>query len=129
MESLLAMNGVAITKIDDKFYKAVPAQGANVHVPIWIEGEVSQMKPSQRIYVKMFFLDYVPVEKMRETLNSFATPNVSSLLPFPNANAIMVTDSLLNLQRMEKIIKQMDINKKESNTVLFTYNKNTMLIA
>jgi hypothetical protein len=64
VESLLAMNGVAITKIDDKFYKAVPAQGANVHVPIWIEGEVSQMKPSQRIYVKMFFLEYVPVEKM-----------------------------------------------------------------
>ena len=41
VESLLAMNGVAITKIDDKFYKAVPAQGANVHVPISIEGEVS----------------------------------------------------------------------------------------
>jgi general secretion pathway protein D len=121
VESLLAMNGVAITKIDDKFYKAVPAQGANVHVPIWIEGEVSQMKPSQRIYVKMFFLEYVPVEKMRETLNSFATPNVSSLLPFPNANAIMVTDSLLNLQRMEKIIKQMDISKKESSTAIFSY--------
>ena len=47
VESLLAMNGVAITKIDDKFYKAVPAQGANVHVPIWIEGEVSQMKPNR----------------------------------------------------------------------------------
>ena len=127
VESLLAMNGVAITKIDDKFYKAIPAQAANVHVPIWIEGEVSKMKPSQRIYVKMFFLDYVPAEKMRETLNSFATPNVSSLLVFPNANAIMVTDSLLNLQRMEKIIMQMDVNKKESNTVLFTYfTKNTM---
>ena len=122
VESLLAMNGVAITKIDDKFYKAVPAQGANVHVPIWIEGEVSQMKPSQRIYVKMFFLEYVPVEKMREILNSFATPNVSSLLPFPNANAIMVTDSLLNLQRMEKIIKQMDSSKKESSTAIFTYS-------
>lgn len=127
VESLLAMNGVAITKIDDKFYKAVPAQGANVHVPIWIEGEVSQMKPSQRIYVKMFFLDYVPAEKMREILNSFATPNVSSLLVFPNANSIMVTDSLLNLQRMEKIINQMDINKKESNTVLFTYFTKNMV--
>ena len=121
VESLLAMNGVAITKIDDKFYKAVPAQGANVHVPIWIEGEVSQMKPSQRIYVKMFFLEYVPVEKMRETLNSFATPNVSSLLPFPNANAIMVTDSLLNLQRMEKIISQVDVPREDSQTVIEWY--------
>ena len=121
VESLLAMNGVAITKIDDKFYKAVPAQGANVHVPIWIEGEVSKMKPSQRIYVKMFFLEYVPVEKMRETLNSFATPNVSSLLVFPNANAIMVTDSLLNLQRMEKIVSQVDVPREDSQTVIEWY--------
>ena len=37
VESLLAMNGIAITKINEKFYKAVPAQGATVHVPIWLD--------------------------------------------------------------------------------------------
>ena len=38
LESLLAMNGVGITKIDSQFFKAVPASGMNVHVPIWIDG-------------------------------------------------------------------------------------------
>ena len=60
LESLLAMNGVGITKIDERFYKAVPAQGMNVHVPIWLDGPALALKPSQRIYVKMFPLDTHP---------------------------------------------------------------------
>ena len=84
VESLLSMNGVAITKINDKFYKAVPAQGVNVHVPIWLDGPASIIKPSQNIYIKLYRLEYTPVEKkVREILNPFATPNVSSLLTFP----------------------------------------------
>ena len=63
LESLLAMNGVGITKIDSQFFKAVPASGMNVHVPIWIDGPANALPPSQRIYVKNFSLQYVPVEK------------------------------------------------------------------
>ena len=37
LDSLLAMNGIGMTKIDERFYKAVPAAGMNVHVPIWLE--------------------------------------------------------------------------------------------
>ena len=114
VESLLSMNGVAITKIDNKFYKAVPAQGVNVHVPIWLDGPASLIKPSQSIYIKLYNLDYTPVEKMREILNSFATPNVSSLLAFPHANSLMITDALINLQRMEKIIEVTDKPSTES---------------
>ena len=103
LESLLAMNGIGITKIDSKFFKAVPATNMNVHVPIWLDGPASSLKPSQRIYFKMFHLKYAPAIEVREQLNPFSTPNVGSLLVFEKANSILVTDSLLNLQRMEKI--------------------------
>ena len=43
LESLLAMNGVGITKIDSQFFKAVPASGMNVHVPIWIDGPANAL--------------------------------------------------------------------------------------
>ena len=56
IESLLAMNGIGITKMDDLFFKAVPASGINVHVPIWLDGLASDLRPSQRIYVKLFHL-------------------------------------------------------------------------
>ena len=126
VESLLSMNGVAITKINDKFYKAVPAQGVNVHVPIWLDGPASIIKPSQNIYIKLYRLEYTPVEKMREILNPFATPNVSSLLTFPHANSIMITDALINLQRMEKIIGETDkpMTESEIDIEIFTVDLN-----
>ena len=108
IESLLAMNGIGITKMDDLFFKAVPASGINVHVPIWLDGPASVLRPSQRIYVKMFHLDYAPALEVREQLNPFATPNVGSLIVFEKANSILVTDSLLNLQRMERLLQSID---------------------
>ena len=108
VESLLAMNGIGITKIDDRFYKAVPASGMNIHVPIWLDAPASTLRPSQRIYMKMFKLNYAPALEVREQLNAFATPNVGSLLLFEKSNSILITDSLLNLQRMEEIIEKID---------------------
>ena len=108
VESLLAMNGIGITKIDDRFYKAVPASGMNIHVPIWLDVPASTLRPSQRIYMKMFKLNYAPALEVREQLNAFATPNVGSLLLFEKSNSILITDSLLNLQRMEEIIDKID---------------------
>ena len=56
LESLLAMNGIGITKIDSQFFKAVPATGMNAHVPIWLRSSCGvTLPPSQRIYAKMFY--------------------------------------------------------------------------
>ena len=58
--------------------------------------------------MKMFHLDYAPAVEVREQLNPFSTPNVGSLLVFEKANSILATDSLLNLQRMEKLLLTID---------------------
>ena len=123
LDSLLAMNGVGITKLDDRFYKAVPAAGINVHVPIWLEGPASLLSPSQRIYVKMFHLDYAPAIEVREQLSPHSTPNVGTLLVFEKANSILATDCLLNLQRMEKLLLSIDrqISREELGTEFFVY--------
>jgi general secretion pathway protein D len=124
LESLLAMNGIGITKIDDQFFKAVPATGMNVHVPIWLEGPALAIKPSQRIYVKMFHLEYASALEVREQLNPFSTPNVGTLIVFEKANSILATDSLLNLQRMEQLLREVDrpIPAIDKGLVLVEYN-------
>ena len=124
LESLLAMNGVGITKIDNQFYKAVPTAGMNVHVPIWLDGPAASLSPSQRIYIKMFHLKYAPALEVREQLNPFATPSVGSLLVFEKANSILVTDALLNLQRMEKLLETIDrpIRKEDLGTDFFVWS-------
>jgi general secretion pathway protein D len=124
LESLLAMNGIGISKIDDQFFKAVPASGMNVHVPIWLDGPALAIKPSQRIYVKMFHLEYAPALEVREQLNPFSTPNVGTLIVFEKANSILATDSLLNLQRMEQLLEAIDrpIPAIDKGLVLIDYN-------
>jgi general secretion pathway protein D len=123
IESLLTMNGIALTNIDNLFWKAIPALGVNAQVPIWLDGPATAIKPSQRIYIKMFHLQYAPALEVREQLNAFATPNVSSLIVFEHANSILITDSLLNLQRIEKLLEQIDraVSLKDLNMVSFPY--------
>ena len=58
---------------------------------------------------------------MHEILNPFATPNVSSLLTLPSQKSIMITDSLINLQRMEKIIENVDQSQPEKDIITFWY--------
>ena len=87
-------------------------------------GPASLIKPSQRIYVKMFHLDYAPAVEVREQLNPFSTPNVGTLLVFEKANSILATDSLLNLQRMEKLLESIDrpISAEELGTEFFVHD-------
>ena len=124
LESLLSMNGVGITRIDSQFYKAVPTAGMNVHVPIWLDAPAASLSPSQRIYIKMFHLEYAPALEVREQLNPFATPSVGSLLVFEKANSILITDALLNLQRMEKLLETIDrpIRKEDLGTDFFVWS-------
>ena len=58
--------------------------------------------------MKLFRLNYAPAPEVREQLNAFATPNVSNLLVFEKSNSILITDSLLNLQRMEELLEEID---------------------
>jgi type II secretory pathway component GspD/PulD (secretin) len=109
LESLLAMHGVSISEIDRdrKLYKAVRSEKINMHVPIWLEGPASIIKPSQKIYMKMIHLKYAPAKDVVAHLTPFKT-EVGQLVLLENANRILVTDSLINLQRMEQLLEQLD---------------------
>ena len=124
LESLLAMNLVGITKIDDRFFKAVPAANMNVSVPIWLDGPATALIPSQRIYIKMYRLQYAPAIEVREQLTPFSTPNVGNLIVFEKANSILITDALLNLQRMEKLLDSIDrsVSAEELGTKFHVHN-------
>jgi len=122
VESLLSMHGVGISKISDKFYKAVGAAKINMHVPIWIEGPASVFEPSQKIYMKLFKLNYAQAKDILTHLTPFKT-EVGQMVLLENANSILVTDALLNLQRMERLLENMDraISSEELGTEFFVW--------
>ena len=108
LESLLSLNGIMLTDMGGRFMKAVPATNVNSHVPEMIVGSTLELAPSQQIYAKLFKLGYLKAETTSGTTITPLLSQSSSVVVFQKSNAILITDALINLQRVERLIKEMD---------------------
>lgn len=123
IESLLALNGIAVTPLGERFIKAVPAamitaQGA----PVW-EGTTRNAIPTQKIYEKVFRLDFLtPEEAVR-----YIDPLMSQGAPiaFDKSGFLLITDALVNLQRIERILGVIDTPAALTSRMLFFQLENT----
>ena len=108
LESLLTLNGIMLTDMGGRFMKAVPATNVSSQVPIMLAGSSLELDASQQIYAKLFKLDYLnAIEAGAPLVQNLVSQN-SSVLPFPKSNALLITDALVNLQRIEIILKDVD---------------------
>ena len=108
LESLLTLNGVMLTDMGGRFMKAVPATDVNRHVPEMITGSTLDMKASQQIYAKLFKLNYLKSEEVGGMIVSPLLSQNSNFVNFPKSNALLISDALVNLQRIERIINEAD---------------------
>jgi general secretion pathway protein D len=117
IESLLALNGIGITTMGEKFLKAVPSAVINSQVPRPWEGSTLDAEPSQMIYEKIFELDFLTTEEAASLLQ----PLMSSGTPiaFSKSNLILITDALINLQRIERLLPILDKPGKLRTEMLF----------
>ena len=119
LESLLSLNGVMLTDMGGRFLKAVPSVNPSTQVPKLIQGSTQYLPSSQQIYAKLFKLDYLIADQTTTNLiTPFLSPN-HNLTVFPKANALLITDALINLQRVENIIKENDQPEKIREIVEF----------
>ncbi|PXA04521.1 hypothetical protein DDZ13_04920 [Coraliomargarita sinensis] len=119
LESLLTLNGIMLTDMGGRFMKAVPATDVNRHVPEMLVGSTLGLSSSQKIYAKLFKLDYLNAEQASGTLIQPLLSQNSSFVPFPKSNALLVTDALINLQRIEGILAEADQPETLRETVKF----------
>jgi general secretion pathway protein D len=108
LESLLTLNGIMLTDMGGRFMKAIPATNVNSHVPTLLPGSTLALDPSQQIYAKLFKLDYLNAEQAAAPLVQNLVSQNSSIVPFPKSNALLITDALINLQRIETILEGAD---------------------
>ncbi len=117
MESLLSLNGIAITEVGEKFLKAVPATSIATQAPSMINDSTLKSTPSQKIYSKFFYLDYLNTEEIVPLIQPLLTQGAP--IAFPKSNAILVTDPLINLQRIENVISKVDQPAEVKVEILF----------
>lgn len=108
LESLLTLNGIMLTDMGGRFMKAVPATNVSSQVPIMLVGSSLELDASQQIYAKLFKLDYLKAVEAGAPLVQNLVSQNSSVLPFPKSNALLITDALVNLQRIETILADAD---------------------
>ena len=108
LESLLSLNGIMLTDMGGRFLKAVPAANPSTQVPNMIMGSTLEKESSQQIYAKLFKLNYLVANQTTSAMISpFLSPS-NSLTVFEKSNAFLITDALINLQRIESLIAEMD---------------------
>ncbi len=109
IETLLTLNGVAVIQQGDKFLKVVPNNVAKAESPTLLSESTLSLPPSGRVASKIFLLKHANgqevVTQIQGMLNgTLGTPPVF----FGRNNAILVTDSIMNLQKIETLLSQLD---------------------
>lgn len=109
LESLLSLNGIAITPLDGKFFRAAPAKSVNAQAPTFIVGRAADIKDNQKFYSKLYELKFLDTDSVKDALKTFITPNdIASIVYFPRSNAFLLTDTLSNQKRVEMLLEKID---------------------
>ncbi len=106
IESLLSLNGIAITVVGERFLKAVPKGAIDTQVPQILHTSTLNLAPSQQVYSKFFDLDVLSNEEAVSLLQPLMTQGAP--VSFPKSGQLKVTDALINLQYVETMLEKMD---------------------
>jgi general secretion pathway protein D len=109
IETLLNLNGISVIQQGDRFLKVVPNNVAKSESPSLITESTLTLPASGRVASKIFSLKHANGQEVVTQISSMlnatlATPPVY----FGRNNAILVTDSIMNLQKIETLLNQLD---------------------
>lgn len=109
LETLLTLNGVAVTPLGTRFLKVTPLNLARTEAPDFIEGSTLGLSPSGRIASKLFQLKFLRVAEFAPQISGLLNPGAASApVVFEKTNAMLLTDAVSNLQRIETLMGQLD---------------------
>ncbi len=109
VETLLNLNGIAVTPLGERFLKVTNLNVAKSEAPELIEGSTLGLVPSGQTASKLFTLQFLRVTEFMPLLAGLLNPAAGSPpVVFEKANAALVTDSISNLQRIETLIARLD---------------------
>ncbi|MEX2382798.1 MAG: secretin N-terminal domain-containing protein [Opitutales bacterium] len=108
LESLLTINGIAISPMGDKFINVVPMNQVQSHAPELIIDPASSLPASGRIVSKLYQLQFLQIEEFEGKLAPLLTANIGGIITFEKSESLLITDTVRNLQRIEFLIAEMD---------------------
>lgn len=108
IESLLSLNGIGVTPLGEKFLKVIPIDTIRTEAPELVIGPLNDRYASSKVVSKLFRLQYLDSQAFQQQIQPFLSPRFSTIIPFSNSNAVIVTDTVSNLQRLEYVVSEVD---------------------
>jgi general secretion pathway protein D len=122
LETLLTLNGVAVSPQGDRYIKVVPLSLARTEAPLYIEGSARNLPPSGRIASKLFTPKFLRISEFLPQISALLNPGVGAApVAFEKANSALIIDSVSNLQRVESLLEQLDRPFLEQNLTTKSY--------
>jgi general secretion pathway protein D len=116
LETLLELNQISVSPMGSRFLKVTPLSTAKSEAPEMITGSTLDLPPSGKIVTKLFELSFLRTTEVVPQIQTFMTPGIAGgIVQLEKANVIMVTDSLENVQRVERLL--MDVDKPRENAL------------
>jgi general secretion pathway protein D len=113
LESILEVRGLAAVPVGD-IIKIVPRQEA-VKSPVEFETEegLRERVPDEAFVTQLIPLQYAALEEVKGLAQALAGKN-ASVIAYAPANILIVSDSASNIDRLMKIVKEVDVPGLES---------------
>ncbi|MES2696846.1 MAG: secretin N-terminal domain-containing protein [Verrucomicrobiota bacterium] len=108
IETVLALNNLGLSALGDRFLKLVNLQSVRQEAPEMISGSAFDYPASGRAATKLFQLEFARAQEVSGLLTNMLNPFYGNPVPLLAANALLITDSISNLQRVEKVLEQLD---------------------
>jgi general secretion pathway protein D len=109
IETLLNLNGIAITPLGTRFLKVTLLNAAKSEAPEFIEGSTLGLPPSGRTASKLYQLEFLRVGEFMPQIAGLLNPAAGSPpVVFDKSNSALITDSISNLQRIETLVAKLD---------------------
>ncbi len=108
IETVLALNNIGIAPLGDKLIKIVDAGRVRAEAPEMLTGSAFDYPGTGRVASKLFQLEFARVAEITPLLAGLLNPIYGGPVPLQNANAVLITDAISNLQRVEMLLQQVD---------------------
>ncbi len=109
LETVLNLNGVGLSPLGDRFLKVSPLNLIRAEAPEFISGSTISIPPSGRVAAKLFTLEFLRVAEFVPQISQILSPALGAApIVFEKNNAVLITDSISTLQRVEKLVSTLD---------------------
>ena len=109
LETLLNMQGIGFSPLGDRFIKVTALNLIRTEAPDFIEGSTLDMAPTGHVATKLFTLNFLRVGEFVPQIQQLLSPNIGAAPAlFEKANAVLIVETISNLQRIEMLVNQLD---------------------